>query len=269
MLLGRNKKNTSPKSNPAPSINTDEGLDIFSGFEFSSINISSSSASEDEDAEYDQIISNPADETNTGSKLEEIRKRGLNKLAAGKITSPDPEVMVALSMDSDELNAAFNKMAETYLATKKDKNSQKAALMKLLLGFLRAAHWLHWTSHWQVQGSTFYSDHKLLKKLYEGVTDEIDTLAEKIVGEFGSSEVNPLEQSYFLMGFVNDVCSAQQDPIHRAYLVEKSLQQILKVTYDKVKKLGNLSLGLDDYLMATANNHETYLYLLSQRNKKS
>jgi hypothetical protein len=245
MLLGRkSKKSSTTYENP-----TLEDSDV----ELEEVELFSEQRAED-------AIDNPA-------SLEDIRKRGLDKLSSGQIQSPDPEIMVALSMDSSELDAAFERMAESYLVSKKDKAAQKSSLMRLLLGFMRAAHWLHWTSHWQVHGENYYSDHKLMKKLYEGITDEIDTLAEKIVAEFGEQAVNPLEQSYFLMGFVNDVCSAQEHPIYRAFLVEKSIQRILKVTYDKVKKLGTLSLGLDDFLMATANNHETYLYLLTQRTK--
>ncbi len=212
------------------------------------------------EAEFEDLHDNPA-----AIDIESATKRGLGKLAAGQTTTPDPEIMLALSTDSEELEAAFSKMAEAYLAVKKDKASQKSSLIRLLLGFLRAAHWMHWTSHWQVKGNTSYGDHLLLERLYTGITEEIDTLAEKLVGEFGIEAVNPLEQSYFLLGFVNDVCSVESDPIRRALLVEKGVQEALRVTYERVKGLGKMSLGLDDYIMATANTHDTFLYLLNQR----
>jgi len=37
--------------------------------------------------------------------------------------------------------------------------------------------------------------------------------------------------------------------------------------YDKLKEMDDISLGLDDFLMATANAHETNLYLLQQASK--
>jgi starvation-inducible DNA-binding protein len=36
------------------------------------------------------------------------------------------------------------------------------------------------SSHWNTTGRNFYSDHKLLNKIYEDLQDEIDTLAEII-----------------------------------------------------------------------------------------
>ena len=49
--------------------------------------------------------------------------------------------------------------------------------------------------------------------------------------------------------------------------MEEHLQRALKITYDELKARGELSLGLDDFLMATASAHETALYLLRQRQR--
>jgi hypothetical protein len=239
-LLSRSKKNKNTEQTPP-----DEMSEMFSSFEF--------------EEDYGPR-ENPA-----SLDIEKATKRGFEKLASGKTTTPDPEIMLALSTDSVLIEEAFSQMADSYLAVRKDKGEQKCALMRLMLGFLRAAHWMHWTSHWQVKGENSYGDHLLLERLYTGITEEIDTLAEKMVGEFGVQAVNPLEQAYFLLGFVNDVCSVETTPIRRAFVVEKTIQEALKVTYSKIKEIGNLSLGLDDYLMATANAHDTFLYLLSQR----
>ena len=54
-------------------------------------------------------------------------------------------------------------------------------ILCVLLATLRAAHLIHWTGHWQVKGDTQYGDHLLLERVYSGLADEIDTLAEKIV----------------------------------------------------------------------------------------
>jgi DNA-binding ferritin-like protein len=199
------------------------------------------------------------------SDLNSIRKNGLAKISRGEITNYDPEVLLASSIDDDQLSKAFDELQKTYLSNSKDVKEQKCALMRLLLSYLRAAHWLHWTSHWQVQGPTSYSDHLMLERLYNSLTESIDTLAEKIVGEFGGDSVNPVEQSYFLIGFVNDIAKTEKGPIDRAYKIEKSLQVILKKVYSKVQSLGAMSLGLDDFIMALANQHDTNLYLLVQR----
>lgn len=201
-------------------------------------------------------------------QLQEVTRRGLIRLSDGDIREYNSEVFVAANAaGSDDLLAAFEGLKRIYLSNAKDADSQKLALMRLLLAYLRAAHWVHWTTHWQVIGSSFYSDHKLMKKIYESLTDEIDMLAEKIVGQYDGGSVDPLEQTYFLLGFVADICKTNAKPIERAFMIEKSLQSILKLVYDQIKSLGNLSLGLDDFLMATASAHETNLYLLSQRLK--
>ncbi len=197
--------------------------------------------------------------------LEAIRRNGLNKIANGKIKSYDPNVLLASSIDDDELAGAFEELEAQYLAGSTDPKLHKCSLMRLLLAYLRAAHWLHWTSHWQVQGPTSYGDHLLLERLYNSLTESIDTLAEKLVGEFGGDSVNAVEQSYFLIGFVNDIAKTENGPIDRAYHIEKSLQIILKRVYNRLKATDMMSLGLDDFIMALANEHDTNLYLLTQR----
>jgi len=202
---------------------------------------------------------------NPATDLESARQSGLSKISKGQILKSDPEVLLAVSMDGDGLDLAFEQMQNTYLAGKKDIASQKLSLLRLLLAYLRATHWLHWTSHWQVKGDTSYGDHLLFERLYLGVVEEIDTLSEKLVGEFGSEAVNALEQSYFLLGLVSDVTRMETHPVKRGLLVEQTMQNILKRVYDKLKSANALTLGLDDYIMATANAHETNLYLLKQR----
>lgn len=202
---------------------------------------------------------------NPASSLEGARQSGLSKISQGQILKSDPEVLLAVSMDGDGLDLAFEQMQNTYLSGKKDVASQKLSLLRLLLAYLRAAHWLHWTSHWQVKGDTSYGDHLLFERLYLGVVEEIDTLSEKLVGEFGSEAVNALEQSYFLLGLVSDVTRMETHPVKRGLLVEQTMQNILKRVYDKLKSINALTLGMDDFIMATANAHETNLYLLKQR----
>ena len=66
----------------------------------------------------------------------------------------------------------------------------KLSLLLVLLAGLRSAHLSHWTSHWQVKGQPYYGDHLLMDKLYNSLPEEIDTLAEKIVAEFGAEALS-------------------------------------------------------------------------------
>lgn len=143
--------------------------------------------------------------------------------------------------------------------------SPKLSAMQALLAILRSAHWSHWTSHWQVQGMTSYGDHILMEKLYTGLVEEIDTLAEKIVGEFGGSAIDAVDQAQLMAANLITQSMGEKDPLKRALLIEENLQKTLKAFYDMLKS--EMSLGLDDFVMSLSNAHETNLYLLRQRHR--
>lgn len=135
-------------------------------------------------------------------------------------------------------------------------------LLKEVLSLLRAQSWLYQTLHWQVKGKDFYENHLLFERLYGGLGEEIDTLAEKLVGYYGSEAVSANESiekaQKWLSGW------RDSDPITAALGAEKQLQALLRKTYDTMSQKKELSLGLDDFIMALASAHETNLYLLSQ-----
>lgn len=139
-------------------------------------------------------------------------------------------------------------------------------VLQLLLAALRAAHWSHWTSHWQVKGNSFYGDHELMDRLYNSLIEEIDTLAEKIVCDFGYEAVHPAPQAQTMAQLLIPVeKNSGGDPLQRALFVEESLQVFFKAAYNYLKKKDYLSLGMDDFLMSMANAHEENLYLMRQR----
>lgn len=140
-------------------------------------------------------------------------------------------------------------------------------LLQILLGAMRAMHWNYWTSHWQVAGSSFYGDHLMFARMYEALEEEIDTLAEKLVGFFGSDSVDGCSQMNWASSFIRS-WSVYRCPYCRGLRSEKELQSLLSSFYDKLKKGQAMSLGLDDYIMATASSHETNIYLLQQRLKQ-
>ena len=144
--------------------------------------------------------------------------------------------------------------------------AQAAAAEKLLrniLSVLRAQYFSYQTSHWQVKGSSFYGNHLLFQRLYESVQEQVDQLAEKMVGYFGTEAVSLVPQ----MKSVYVYCArwSQVDCNHkRGILSEEDLQFAVKSAYDGIKAVGAMTLGLDDWLMATANAHEENTYLLQQ-----
>lgn len=139
--------------------------------------------------------------------------------------------------------------------------------LQVLLAILRGAHWAHWTSHWQVKGESQYGDHLLLERIYESLIEEIDTLAEKIVGTYGGLAVSPVDQAQLMANTILPVAEvqAEDNPILRALIVEEALQVAFKNIYKALKEMDVLTLGMDDFIMSMANAHETNLYLLRQR----
>lgn len=141
------------------------------------------------------------------------------------------------------------------------KASSGKELLKEVLAMLRAQSWLLQTLHWRVKGSDFYELHLLFERLYGNLGAEIDTLAEKIVGYYGSDAVEEGNAMARTHKWVN---TWEGEPVAKALQAEKQLQALLRKTYEAMSKKSELSLGLDDYLMALANAHETHLYLLGQ-----
>lgn len=137
-----------------------------------------------------------------------------------------------------------------------------------ILAQLRAQQWDYWTSHWQMDGESFYGDHLLFERLYtEPLTTEIDALAERIVAQFGPEAVDARPSVVRTTGIVA-ASSVQADPFRRALRFEKGLQAAIRRAYDAGNASGELTLGMDDFLMALANAHETNIYLLTQRLKE-
>jgi hypothetical protein len=136
-------------------------------------------------------------------------------------------------------------------------------LLQHLLGLLRAQIWNYQESHWQTRGSAYYGNHLLFQRLYESVADQIDTLAEKMVGTYGPEVVSAAHVSPKFQKFV--ARWIQVPCLHeRGLLSENDFQDVTRKCYDRLKGLGELSLGMDDFLMSIASDHETNQYLLRQ-----
>lgn len=133
-----------------------------------------------------------------------------------------------------------------------------------ILGFLKALQFHHQAAHWKVTGESFYSDHLLFERLYENLNDDIDTLAEKIISFFGEQAIDPLVLIKLSHYFVHK--AYQEEPeciISRSLLMEENLQEILEDFYSATEEA--LSMGLDDFIMSLAGEHEEHIYLLRQR----
>jgi len=132
-----------------------------------------------------------------------------------------------------------------------------------VLACLRGQALSYQTSHWQVVGQSFYGNHLLFARLYESVQKQVDELAEKLIGYLGGGAVGLNRQMQHIWGHTH--VWARIDCHHKRGLQsEADLQAALKRAYDGIKKINAMTLGLDDWIMATANAHEENKYLLQQ-----
>lgn len=144
-----------------------------------------------------------------------------------------------------------------------DRAAVSLELLRWVLAGLRAQYWSYQEAHWCVMGPSFYGDHLLFQRLYESVTEQVDALAEKMVAAYGPVAV---QSSALAPKFEQWLAQWQQvDCLHeRGLRSEEAVQSALRRAYDGLKALGTLTLGMDDFLMATASEHETNEYLLKQ-----
>lgn len=157
------------------------------------------------------------------------------------------------------------------LSKKAQENSNDSGVLKKylsdVLSTLRAQYINYQTSHWISKGTAFYSEHLMFQRLYKSVEDEIDTLAEKLVCFEDEESVDIISQTEK----IHMLCkgwSEEECPLKRGLDSEQFVQKILQEAYEAITKSGEMTLGLDDFLMATANSHEENMYLLKRSLKK-
>lgn len=136
-------------------------------------------------------------------------------------------------------------------------------VLRIVLAILRAQALSYQTSHWQARGPSYYGNHLLFERLYGTVQAEIDTIGEKLVGYFGVPAVD-LQVSLALVNDMIERWHAEADLIQRGLLSEQELQEALTLVFDAWPEQTPMPIGLDDWLAATANAHESNIYLLQQ-----
>jgi DNA-binding ferritin-like protein len=105
----------------------------------------------------------------------------------------------------------------------------------------------------------------LLERVYSGLADEIDTLAEKIVSTFGCDAVDPISQINMISETSKVLAEPCVEPLVRSLEVEEKIQKLLSSTFSELECMDYLTLGMNDFIMGMANSHDTFIYLLRQR----
>lgn len=137
--------------------------------------------------------------------------------------------------------------------------------LSCLLSVTRALSQLHQTHHWQTSGNTFYGDHLLFERIYSDTSEEVDKIAERIVGlssidmvdvKIISSQITRILTQLFVDAEDSAACSLNAEKIYVKFLSDVS---------DSLESQGLLTYGLDNLLADIADKHEEHIYLLSQR----
>jgi DNA-binding ferritin-like protein len=137
-------------------------------------------------------------------------------------------------------------------------------LANLYVATLRAIYLVEQHCHWTSKGDTFYGNHLLLERLYKNLVDESDQAAEKMIGLFGKKGVDYKEQCALIHKIVEKYADLAEDPIKQALAIEKDFLKLSDTLFNEFEKMGVLSIGLDDLIMAIASKHEEHTYLLGQ-----
>jgi len=115
-----------------------------------------------------------------------------------------------------------------------------------------------------VNGTAQYGDHLLFQRFYEAMPQEIDDLAEKMVGYLGTQAVDALS-SISQVHTILENLGTINCLFKKALAMERGLQDGIRICNDTLESMGMLPLGLEDYLASLASSHETNIYLLQQR----
>lgn len=145
-----------------------------------------------------------------------------------------------------------------------------ASHLSVVLVHLRFLYFIHQTHHWVAKGDTYYGDHLLFQRLYEGVAAEIDLIAEKAIGTGCERNVNVQLQTVQLLRLVQGYGSTSIVPqpaelARRSLQAERNFLMVMAHVADQMKETGQLSRGVDNLLAGIEDKHEEHIYLLKQR----
>lgn len=141
-------------------------------------------------------------------------------------------------------------------------NSEK--LLSWYLGHLRFLYLMYQNCHWQCAGLSFYQDHLLFQRLYEGLVEEIDATAEKIIGVFDTEIVNFNKQCE-MIDHISKNMKLDSVPVNcfkQAIMAEESFLKLSRKLKEVLEAEEKLTLGWDDLLAAQASSSEGRMYLL-------
>ena len=145
--------------------------------------------------------------------------------------------------------------------------------MSQYIGMLRGMQLWYHAAHHVTRGTGFFGDHAdLYGTLYSDLTEDFDNAVEKAIGLTNDEDMaNPCNITETALCILHKFpCPPTLSALalaSTALELENSHNELVTAMFHELEGAGCLSLGLDDMLMATVNDHEGYIYKLQQRVK--
>lgn len=137
--------------------------------------------------------------------------------------------------------------------------------LSCLLSVTRALAQLHQTHHWQASGNTFYGDHLMFERIYSDTSDEVDKIAERLVGLTTNDMVDTKTVASQTLRVLEQMFVESEDSATCSLNAEKVYVKFLSDVSNSLESQGLLTYGVDNLLADMADKHEEHIYLLSQR----
>ena len=145
--------------------------------------------------------------------------------------------------------------------------------MSQYIAMLRGMQLWYHSAHHVTRGTSFFGDHAdLYGKLYSELTEDFDKAVEKVIGltndEMMACPVSITQLAcQVICKYPTPVSLTSLAMASCALEMEKHHNQLVTAIFHELEDAGCLTLGLDDMLMATVNDHEGHIYMLQQRVK--
>jgi DNA-binding ferritin-like protein len=145
--------------------------------------------------------------------------------------------------------------------------------MSQYIAMLRGMQLWYHAAHHVTRGASFLGDHTdIFGKLYQKLTEDFDKAIEKVIGLTDDEEMAcPVHITkmacHVICKYPSPVSLTSLAMASCALEMEKNHNELVTTMFHELEEAGCLSLGLDDMLMATVNDHEGHIYMLQQRVK--
>lgn len=165
--------------------------------------------------------------------------------------------------DKNPIDMYFDmKEGRVKLAQKEQSYSGVVSLLNGYIAMLRVLYIVYQHGHWKCKGPAFYGNHLLFERIYKDVRKLADGAAEKLIGIYGNDALTHSKQVDLIAKMYSNY--GGDDHFENAIEATEAFLSLSEDMYNRLKEMEELTLGMDDMIMANASEAEEYLYLLKQ-----